>query len=122
MRDERDQALERLEQELLTLEAELQTEDELLEDLKGILGEEPNDVEPAFEDPHTIHDPKDPMIYRNFSNDYGREQQKEPAKPKPAKPSKKRSERITLGLMITACCLTAGIIGVLMYWLLFLLK
>jgi hypothetical protein len=122
MRDERNQELERLEQELLTLEAELQTEDELLEDLKGILGEEPDDVEPAFDEPHTIHDPKDPMIYRNFSNDYGREPRKEPVKTKPAKTSKKRSERVTLCLMITACCLTAGIIGVLMYWLLFLLK
>ena len=65
--------------------------------------------------------PEEPE-YRNFSNDYGREPRKEPVKTKPAKTSKKRSERVTLGLMITACCLTAGIIGVLMYWLLFLLK
>ena len=120
MRDERERELERLEQELLTLEAELQTEDELLEDLKGILGEEPDDVEPAVEDPHTIHDPKDPMIYRNYSNDYGRETPT-PEETPDKKPAKK-SDRLTLSLMITACVLTAGIIGVLMYWLLFLLK
>ena len=120
MRDERNRELERLEQELLTLEAELQTEDELIEDLKGILGEETGDVEPAFDDPHTIHDPKEAMVYRNFSNDYGRETPKEPEKP--VKKSNKKSDRLTLSLMITACVLTAGIIGVLMYWLLFLLK
>lgn len=120
MRDERNRELERLEQELLTLEADLQTEDELLEDLKDILGEETDAVEPAFDDPHTIHDPKDPMVYRNFSNDYGRETPKESAQKSTRK--KKKSDRLTLSLMITACVLTAGIIGVLMYWLLFLLK
>jgi len=120
MRDERERELERLEQELLTLEAELQTEDELLEDLKDILGEEPDDVEPAFDEPHTIHDTGDPRVYRNFSNGYGRETPKQPEKS--ARKTKKRSNRLTLSLMITACVLTAGIIGVLMYWLLFLLK
>ena len=114
MRDERNQELERLEQELLTLEAELQTEDELLEDLKGILGEEPDDVEPAFDEPHTIHDPKDPMIYRNFSNDYGRELE---TFADTGEAPKKKTDKVSLGLMITACLLTLGIIGVLVYWL-----
>ena len=120
MRDERERELERLEQELLTLEAELQTEDELLEDLRDILGEDTDDVEPAFDHPHTIHDTGDPRVYRNFSNGYGRETPKQPETP--VKKTKKRSDRLTLSLMITACVLTAGIIGVLMYWLLFLLK
>ena len=70
MRDDTKRELERLERKLLQQEDQ-QTDDELLEDLKEILGEEPV-VEPAFDDPQTIHTPKEPMVYTNFANDYGR--------------------------------------------------
>jgi hypothetical protein len=117
MRDDTKRELERLERKLLQQEDQ-QTDDELLEDLKEILGEEPV-VEPAFDDPQTIHTPKEPMVYTNFANDYGRVPVEEV--PEEA-PKKRKPEKLTLGLLITACLLTLGIIGVLLYWLLFLLR
>ena len=117
MRDDTKRELERLERKLLQQEDQ-QTDDELLEDLKEILGEEPV-VEPAFDDPQTIHTPKEPMVYTNFANDYGRVPPEEV--PEEA-PKKRKPEKLTLGLLITACLLTLGIIGVLLYWLLFLLR
>ena len=117
MRDDTKRELERLERKLLQQEDQ-QTDDELLEDLKEILGEEPV-VEPAFDDPQTIHTPKEPMVYTNFASDYGRV----PAEEVPEEaPKKRKPEKLTLGLLITACLLTLGIIGVLLYWLLFLLR
>ena len=113
MRDDTKRELERLEQELLARESAEQTEDDLLDDIKSMLGD---DVapEPAFDDPQTIHDPKGPMVYCNYSNDYGRDLQ-EFADSGDA-PGKK-TDKVTLSLLITACCLTAGIIGILIYWL-----
>ena len=119
MRDDTKRELERLEESLLSPESQ-QSEEELLEDLKDILGEAPA-VEPAFDDPQTIHTPKEPMVYTNFANDYGRKAEQEAPVEEPEKPHKK-PEKLTLGLMITACMLTLGIIGVLLYWLLFLLR
>ena len=118
MRDDTKRELERLERKLLQQE-EQQTDEELLEDLKGILGEAPV-VEPAFDDPQTIHTPKEPMVYTNFANDYGRVPAEETPEEGPKK--KRKPEKLTLGLLITACLLTLGIIGVLLYWLLFLLR
>ena len=117
MREDTKRELERLERELLAREEEDQQDDTLLEDIKDILGEE-EPVAPAFDDPQTIHAPKGPMVYCNYSNDYGRDLQEfadtgeEP---------KKKTDKVSLGLMITACVLTAGIIGVLIYWLVALL-
>ena len=113
MRDDTKRELERLEQELLARESAEQTEDDLLDDIKSMLGD---DVapEPAFDDPQTIHDPKGPMVYCNYSNDYGRDLQ-EFADSVDA--PEKKTDKVTLGLLITACCLTAGIIGILIYWL-----
>ena len=119
MRDDMNRELERLERELLPPEDQ-QSEEELLEDLKDILREEPA-VEPAFDDPQTIHTPREPMVYTNFANDYGRKPAKAAADAKPAK-KKRKPEKLTLGLLITAFLLTLGIIGVLLYWLLFLLR
>ena len=113
MRDDTKRELERLERELLAQEEAEQTEDELLNDIKSMLGD---DVapEPAFDDPQTIHDPKEPLVYCNYSNDYGRDLQ-EFADSGDA--PEKKTDKVTLGLLITACCLTAGIIGILIYWL-----
>ena len=119
MHDDTKRELEQMEENLLPPESQ-QSEEELLEDLKDILGEAPA-VEPAFDDPQTIHTPKEPMVYSNFANDYGRKTEQDLPAGKPKKPQKK-PEKLTLGLMITACMLTLGIIGVLLYWLLFLLR
>ena len=118
MRDDTKRELERLERKLQQQDEQMQSDEELLEDLKGILGEEEPVVEPAFDDPQTIHTPKEPMVYTNFANGYGRK----PAEETPEEaPKKRKPEKLTLGLLITACLLTLGIIGVLLYWLLFLL-
>ena len=118
MRDDTKRELERLERKLRQ-EEQMQSDEELLEDLKGILGEEPA-AEPAFDDPQTIYMPKEPMVYTNFANDYGRKTVQETPEEEPKK--KRKPEKLTLGLLITACLLTLGIIGVLLYWLLFLLR
>ena len=119
MRDDTKQELERLERQLLQQEQAHQSENALLEDLKEILGEEKEEVTPAFDDPQTIHAPKKPMVFANYANNYGR---KQPKTDKKEVAGKKKPEKLTLGLLITACLLTLGIIGVLMYWLLFLLR
>ena len=113
MRDDTKRELERLERELLAQEADEQTEDELLDDIKSLLREE-SPAEPAFDDPQTIHDPKEPMVYCNYSNDYGRDLQEFADS---GEVPEKKTDKVTMGLLITACALTAGIIGILIYWL-----
>ena len=89
MRDDTKQELERLERELLPPEDQ-QSEEDLLADLKGILGEE-TAVEPAFDDPQTIHTPKEPMVYTNFANGYGRKSAEETPEEAPKKKRKPES-------------------------------
>ena len=113
MRDDTKRELERLERELLAQEADEQTEDELLDDIKSLLREEAP-AEPAFDDPQAIHDPKEPMVYCNYSNDYGRDLQEFADS---GEVPEKKTDKVTMGLLITACGLTAGIIGILIYWL-----
>ena len=67
---------------------------------------------PAFDDPQAINEPEEPIIYRNFSNGYGRDLPK-----KEEAPTLSKSDKIDIGLMLTACGLCLGIIGVLIYWL-----
>ena len=114
MRDDTKRELEGLERELLAQEEAEQTEDDLLDDIKSMLGDD-EAPEPAFDDPQTIHDPKEPLVYCNYSNDYGRDLQE--FADNGDVPEEKKTDKVTLGLLITACCLTAGIIGVLIYWL-----
>ena len=52
------------------------------------------------------------MVYRNFSNDYGKDQQEE------ADVEQKKKDKTVIGLMIAACALCLGIMGILLYWLL----
>ena len=113
MRDDTKRELERLERELLEQEEAGQTADELLDDIKSMLGDEKS-AEPAFDDPQTIHDPKGSMVYCNYSNDYGRDLQEFADS---GEVPEKKTDKVTLGLLITACGLTAGIIGILIYWL-----
>ena len=55
-----------------------------------------------------------PMVYQNFANDYGA---KETAA---AEEIQKKDQRIIMTLMIVACVLCLGIIGILGYWMSFL--
>ena len=60
--EDKQQELERLNQELLK-------EDDIQEELLAEYLKEP--ATPAFDTPETIHTPKEPLVYRNFSNNYG---------------------------------------------------
>ena len=109
MRDDTKQELERLERELLAQEPE---EDVLDDAVIRALMEE---TEPAFEDPDFIHTPREPMVYCNYSNDYGWDL-KRCAESGGQEPEKKE-DKLLIGLMIAASGLCLGIIGVRIYWL-----
>ena len=125
--DDRNEELERIQKELLAeevtqdlpveeilketqpAEEELSVDDILAdEELNALLGDP---AEPAFDDPDEIRDPEGEMQYNNFANDYGREEKEA------AEAQAKKNDRILVGLMITACVLSLGIIGLLIYWL-----
>lgn len=94
-------ALEEFEEALRTESNELAEED-LLSDLEGIFD---NMAEPV--------EVNEAQAYSNCPNDYSDEledfaNQKE---------KKVYGEKLTLGLMLTACALCLGIIGVMIYWL-----
>ena len=109
--EERNEELERIEQGLL--EEETQELDKLLKDFL----EEPM---PAFEDPDKTEISDEAVVYCNYSNDYGKDQQTS-EEDEAVQRKKKRDDRTITGLMITAAILSLGIVGVLVYWLLKLL-
>ena len=109
MRDDTKQELERLERELLAQEPE----EDVLDD--AVIRELMEETEPAFEDPDFIHTPREPMVYCNYSNDYGRDL-KQFAESGGQEPEKEE-DKLLIGLMIAASGLCLGIIGVLIYWL-----
>ena len=114
MKDETREELERIEKELLAQEPEAEEFPE--EDLfKEAL------AEPAFEDMDEINEPEEPMVYCNFSNDYGRVPEEEEQKTT-ATGSLSKSDKVDIGLMIAASALGLGIIFVMIYWLVNFLK
>lgn len=74
---------------------------------------------PAFDDPDAIGEVDETMVFRNFSNDFGKDltrygdEEEEEKSPE----EKKRDDKIIIGLEIAACALCLGIIGMLIYWL-----
>ena len=65
-----------------------------------------------------LDDPAEPMAYSNYANDYGEELQEfAETGGQESLRKKKKNDRIIIGLMITACLLCLGILGVLIYWL-----
>lgn len=71
-------------------------------------------AEPAFDDPTKIREPKEPMVFENFANDYGAKRRAA------AEEIRKKDQRTVMTLMIVACGLCLGIIGILGYWMSFL--
>lgn len=121
MKDDRSEELERLEKELLAAmegHDEEQVEFETVDEEPDILADDLiREVlaEPAFEDTDRIHEPEEPLVYCNYSNDYGREL--EEFAENGGKTDKKKADKVDMALMITASALCLGIIGVMAYWL-----
>lgn len=119
MKDDTQRILEEMEQELLREEPESKPEGEpdILEDtlVRSVLA----DAQPAFEDPDAIHEPKEPLVYCNYSNDYGRDL-KDFAETG-GKTQDKKEDKILTWLMFAASGLCLGIVGLLIYWLTILL-
>ena len=115
--DERKDELDRIEKELLAQEDRptlrgISVDDILAdEELNAILNE---DRKPAFENPEQIHAPAGEMAYNNYANDYGKQHEQKKVN---AAAVQRKNEKIQISLMITACVLCLGIIGVLIYWL-----
>ena len=113
MKDDTREELERIEKELLAQEPR---DEDILDDelIREVL------AEPAFEDMDEIKDPEEPLVYCNFSNDYGRDLEKNATNETKEKLSK--SDKVDIGLMIAASALALGIIIVMIYWLTNFLK
>ncbi len=103
------------------------TNEELERIQQGLLEEEPQDLDkllkdfleepmPAFEDPDKTEISDEPVVYCNYSNDYGNEPQMSEEE-EAALRKKKKDDKTIMGLMITATVLSMGIVGVLVYWL-----
>jgi len=108
MKDETREELERIEKELLAQEPQ---EEDILDDelIREVL------AEPAFEDMDEIKDPEEPLVYCNYSNDYGRDLEKTAAPD--TKENLSKSDKVDIGLMIASSALALGIIFVMIYWL-----
>ncbi len=116
MKDDTQKILEEMEQELLREEPEETPagEPDILEDtlVRSVLADA---AQPAFEDPEAIHEPEEPLVYCNYSNDYGRDL-KDFAETGGKKADKKEDPWLTW-LMFGVSGLCLGIIGLLIYWI-----
>ncbi len=113
MKDDTRAELERIEKELLAQDPEM---DFFLEGMsipedKNLLSEL---SEPAFENMDEIKDPEEPLVYCNYSNDYGRDLETEEDG---EQQTMSKDDKINVGLMIGASALALGIIAVMIYWL-----
>lgn len=74
---------------------------------------------PAFDDPDALPETDETMVFRNFSNDFGKDltQYGEEEEEEKTPEEKKRDDKIVIGLEIAAIALCLGIIGMLIYWL-----
>ena len=114
--DDRQKELERIEEALL---------EELLREEEEEEKEEKKETPiPAFENPDEIRDPEEPLVYCNFSNDYGKELEQENQKrhEQAALRKKKKNDKVIIGLMLAVSVLCVGILGVFIYWLETLMK
>ena len=77
-----------------------------------LLAQQESPSAPAFEYPEDVRSRKDPKVYANYANDYGRELRHF------ARSGGKLRRRDPIGVLlnITICLLCLGIIGVMIYW------
>ena len=117
--EELSQEIEEAPQEPESQEAPSVTDETLLVDdamLDALLAEVNS---PDFDDPDTMGVSDETMVFHNFSNGYGEDLDGygEPEQEEPNEETKKRDDKIVIGLMIAGCALCLGILGVLIYWL-----
>ena len=117
--EDRNEELERIERELLAEEPK--DLDQLMKEfLEEPVAEEEDTIQisqeptPAFDDPDKTEISDDPVVYCNFSNDYGKDLQAEQEK---ALRKKKKDDNTIITLLAIAAGLSVGIISVLVYWL-----
>lgn len=117
--EDRNEELERIERELLAEEPK--DLDQLMKEfLEEPVAEEENTIQipqeptPAFDDPDKTEISDDPVVYCNFSNDYGKDLQADQEK---ALRKKKKDDNTIITLLAIAAGLSVGIISVLVYWL-----
>lgn len=135
MKDEKQRMLEEFEKELW--------EDDLLKDMPQSLLNKNDDEEldailakilenaneeagPAFEDPDKLRYSDEPLVYYNYSNDYGKNDPEEGTHVddeyadddgEEELEAEKSEDRWIVALMGVASALCLGIIGVLIYWM-----
>lgn len=118
--EDRNEELERIERELLAEEPK--DLDQLMKEfLEEPVAEEENTIQipqeptPAFDDPDKTEISDDPVVYCNFSNDYGKDLQAD--QEKALRKKKKDDNNTIITLLAIAAGLSVGIISVLVYWL-----
>lgn len=116
-----EEALQEEQEEEVVSETPSVTDETLLVDdamLDALLAEVNS---PDFDDPDAMGVSDETMVFHNFSNDYGKDLdgygEPEPEEAPVDEQTKKRDDKIIIGLMIAACALCLGILGVLIYWL-----
>ena len=130
MNEDMKRVLEELEQDLLDedlledmpqkLKDTKKEEDDIDVILAKLLEESDDNIglyvenEPAFEDPDKLDITEEPVVYCNYSNDYGNDA---PRKEQAAPEEDPTEDKWLIGLMGVASALCLGIIGVLIYWL-----
>ena len=117
--EDRNEELERIERELLAEEPK--DLDQLMKEfLEEPVAEEedtiqiPQEPTPAFDDPDKTEISDDPVVYCNFSNDYGKDLRSDQEE---ALRKKKKDDNAIITLLAIAAGLSVGIISVLVYWL-----
>jgi hypothetical protein len=90
--------------------------------LNEIMVEFSGEPTPAFDDPDKLEFSDEPVVYCNYSNDYGKDLQQEAEKAEALLRKKKKQDTAIITLMSVSVGLCAGIISVLIYWLLKYLK
>ncbi|MBQ8768553.1 MAG: hypothetical protein IJZ15_02745 [Oscillospiraceae bacterium] len=105
--ENKNEELERIERELLAEEPQ---------DLDKLMKEFLEEPTPAFEDPDKLEISDEPVVYCNYSNDYGKDMQAE-ADEEAALKKKKKDDKTIITLLAVAAGLSVGIIGILVYWL-----
>ena len=94
------------------------TKDLLKEFEKELMREallEEQEAGPAFDDPDILETGPAPEVYSNYANDYGRELAE--FAENGGEDTRDHTDSSLVILMLIACILSLGIIGVMLYWL-----